>query len=252
MNIFQPLEAVLSNRSTPVTVFFRDDDGGWADQRLQELGTQFLQQGLPLDVAVIPDALSAQSIDVITALLTADGSRVSIHQHGFSHTNHQAAGRACEFGSDRDFNQQYHDIANGQNILAGTFGGQVQSVFTPPWNRCTSNTVKALHSLDFSCLSRITNSDPIDKAVTEIPVAIDWLKKRKGTHLSTVEMVDYICRTFENETDAIGVMLHHEHMDESNRQRLQQLIDVLRVSGTVSFQSLSSVAESHQRSSGQA
>ena len=72
MNTFQTLEDVLANRKTPLKVFFRDDDGGWADARLQKLAHAFIQQQLPLDVAVIPGALSAQSIELLTALLKAD------------------------------------------------------------------------------------------------------------------------------------------------------------------------------------
>ena len=91
MSIFQSIEKVLAGRQRPIKVFFRNDDGGWADKRLQQLTHEFIQQELPLDIAVIPDALSEQSADVISALLEA-GGRVAIHQHGFSHSNHQLSG----------------------------------------------------------------------------------------------------------------------------------------------------------------
>ena len=241
MKPFTAVAKVLSERQTPVRVFFRNDDGGWADERLRELTNEFIEQDLPLDIAVIPDALSQASVDVIGALLEA-GDRVAVHQHGFSHVNHQLSGRSCEFGGDRNYEQQQSDIAKGQRKLADIFGTQVTPIFTPPWNRCTSDTAVALQSLGFQQLSRIINSEPIDKAVPEIPVAVDWLKKRKGERLKTHELVNYISGLFDTEDEIIGVMLHHEHMDRENRDLLRQLIDTLRASGIVSFHSMMDIA----------
>ena len=243
MKPFAAVEKVLSERKTPLKVFFRNDDGGWADKRLQQLADMFIEQDLPLDVAVIPDALSAESVDVIGAMLNADG-RIAIHQHGFSHVNHQLSGRSCEFGSDRNYEQQHRDIAQGQEQLAAVFGSQVKPVFTPPWNRCTVDTAVALKSLGFQQLSRIINSEPLDNAIAELPVAVDWLKKRKGERLNGVKLVDYICGLFDTDDEVTGVMLHHEHMDQENRMFLQQLIETLRASSIVSFHSMMDIAVS--------
>jgi len=228
---------VLARREKQIKVFFRDDDGGWADERLQKLGDEFIQHELPLDVAVIPGALSSRSIDVIDTLLGAKG-RVAIHQHGFDHVNHQLSGRSCEFGSDRNRIQQHDDIALGQNKLNEVFGARVDPVFTPPWNRCTSDTAFALQSLGFQSLSRIIGSEEIENAVPELPVAVDWLKKRKGVRLTTAELINYISGLFDNEAEVIGIMLHHEHMDHGNRTMLYQFIDTLRDSQKVSFHSM--------------
>ena len=231
---------MLAARQSPIKVFFRNDDGGWADKRLQQLTHEFIQQELPLDIAVIPDALSEQSADVISALLDA-GGRVAIHQHGFSHKNHQLSGRSCEFGTDRNSKQQRDDIEKGQKMLAAAFGSQVKPVFTPPWNRCTSDTVVALRSLGFQYLSRIIGSAPVESTMSELPVAIDWLKKRKGERLNTAELIEYICSLLNTDNQVIGVMLHHEHMDQENRNLLSQFIESLRRSQRVTFESMMDV-----------
>ena len=241
MKNFEAVADVLNERSAPLRIFFRNDDGGWADESLQKLANEFIQQDLPLDIAVIPDALSQESIDVITGLLEA-GNRIAIHQHGFSHTNHQLSGRSCEFGSDRNYEQQLHDIAKGQEQLASAFGASVKPIFTPPWNRCTSDTAAALQSLGFHYLSRIINSAPIDQAIPELPVAVDWLKKRKGERLNTDQLVDYICGLFDTDDEVIGVMLHHEPMDQESRDLLRQFIETLRASPKVSFHSMMDIA----------
>src|SRR6476661_3177300 len=48
----------LDETAQPVDVFFRDDDAGWADERLLELVARFAERGLPLDLAVIPAELT--------------------------------------------------------------------------------------------------------------------------------------------------------------------------------------------------
>lgn len=241
MNTFQAVTEVLAARQTPIKVFFRDDDGGWADQRLQQLSYEFIQQDLPLDIAVIPGALSEQSVDVISEILNA-GDRIAIHQHGFEHKNHQVSGRSCEFGSDRSYQQQHRDIAAGQQKLASVFSDRLCPIFTPPWNRCTSDTSAALKSLGVGYLSRITGSAPIESTLPELPVAIDWLKKRKRVRLNTAELIEYICGLLNTSDQVIGVMLHHEHMDQDNRLLLRQFIEVLNESPMVSFHSMMDIA----------
>src|SRR4051794_33505250 len=76
-------------------VFFRDDDAGWDDDRLLALVDLFAERGLPLDLAVIPAELSAR---LASALVARD---VGLHQHGYSHANHEVEGRKCEFGPGR-------------------------------------------------------------------------------------------------------------------------------------------------------
>lgn len=240
MNNFRTVTEALAGRKKPVRVFFRNDDGGWADERLQELAVEFSEQELPLDIAVIPDALSDKSVEVISTLLDSD-SRLAIHQHGFVHKNHQLSGRSCEFGSDRNYQQQRRDIEAGQKKLGSVFGTQVRPIFTPPWNRCTSETATALQSLGFQYLSRIVGSEPIENTVVELPVAVDWLKKRKGVRLNSEELNEYICDLLTTDAEVIGVMLHHEHMDHDNRVLLWQFVDALRESSAVSFYSMMDV-----------
>lgn len=53
-----PLRAALDHAARPVTFFFRDDDAGWADDDLYRLIDIFDRWAIPLDLAVIPNALS--------------------------------------------------------------------------------------------------------------------------------------------------------------------------------------------------
>jgi len=245
VNRFQAIAECLSARKEPVKVFFRDDDGGWADDRLQSLADGFIELDLPLDIAVIPEAMSGQSVEVVNALLDAS-DKISIHQHGFAHTNHQVSGRSCEFGSDRNYEQQFQDIAAGQEQLTVLFGShagsQLVPVFTPPWNRCTNDTVAALKAVNVQYLSRITGSAPIETSLPELPVTVDWLKKSNGERLTEVELIEYICHLLDSDEETFGIMLHHEHMDQQNRELLHRFIEVLNDSSSVSFHSMMDAA----------
>lgn len=237
MKGFEAIIKVLADRPVPLKVFFRDDDAGWADERLQQLIAEFVSQDLPLDIAVIPEAISDRSAEVINRAFEMS-DKISIHQHGFAHTNHQLSGRSSEFGSDRNYHQQLRDIAAGQSKMAEVFGSRSKPIFTPPWNRCSKDTATALQSLDVKFLSRITGSQPIDTDLSELPVSIDWLKKRNGVRLGTTELVEYMCPRLATDDPIIGVMLHHEHMDLDNRKLLQRFIVTLRESQKVSFHTM--------------
>jgi len=188
------------------------------------LADGFIELDLPLDIAVIPEAMSGQSVEVVNALLDAS-DKISIHQHGFAHTNHQVSGRSCEFGSD------------GSHA-----GSQLVPVFTPPWNRCTNDTVAALKAVNVQYLSRITGSAPIETSLPELPVTVDWLKKSNGERLTEVELIEYICHLLDSDEETFGIMLHHEHMDQQNRELLHRFIEVLNDSSSVSFHSMMDAA----------
>lgn len=237
MNGFQLVSEALADRQAPLRVFFRDDDAGWADECLQELLAEFVTRDLPLDIAVIPEAVSERTAKVVKRALRKS-DKISIHQHGFAHVNHQMSGRSSEFGSDRNYEQQRKDIETGQNMLKEMFGTSPKPIFTPPWNRCTADTAAALQSLDIKFLSRIVGSDPIRTDLSELPVAVDWLKKRKGAYLNHTELVKYISSRLRTEDSAVGVMLHHEHMDRENRKLLFEFIEALQDSRKVSFHTM--------------
>ncbi len=150
----EPVESALAELSTSVTFFFRDDDAGWGDDRLFQLIDCFSMHAVPLDLAAIPKAFDSKQASLLNRRLEDSDNLVGIHQHGFCHMNYQVEGRNCEFGSARSFEQQNADIQNGRRVLYDYFGDRIDPIFTPPWNRCTQNTVDVLNDLGFSAISR--------------------------------------------------------------------------------------------------
>ena len=202
----------LDRSADPVEVFFRDDDAGWADERLLELIDRFGSAGLPLDLAVIPAALSGPLADVLA------GRDVGLHQHGYAHRNHQPEGRKCEFGPARSRSEQFSDIAAGRDRLQRLLGPRVDPFFTPPWNRCTADTGAALVELGFTLLSREHKAEPLG-ALPELPVHLDVAR------LSPEELDARFAALVGS--GPIGVMFHHGVMEPDDMTFASSLLEAL-------------------------
>ena len=227
-NWLDPLRAALDAAPAPVACFFRDDDAGWDDDRLFELIGLFAGLGLPLDLAVIPAALGSGAARELRARIELAGGRLGVHQHGFAHLNHEPEGeRRCEFGPERPRGEQLRDIAAGQARLARLLGPAVEPIFTPPWNRCTPATAGCLVELGFEVLSREAKAEPFGlPGLRELPVHVDWFKRRDGKRLPPAEVAAIAARAVEG-GGPVGVMLHHAEMDAAERAGAAELLELL-------------------------
>lgn len=204
-----PVTAALDG--APVAFFFRDDDAGWRDDRLRALLDLFDRHELPVDLAVIPRAL--------TPGLARELQGRAVHQHGLAHVNHEPEGRKCEFGPSRSREDQLRDIAEGREILRAQL--EVQPIFTPPWNRCTAATGEALAELGFAVLSRESRAGPLGTdGLREIPVHVDLARlspEQAGERLAAAIAAG----------GPVGVMFHHAVMDDADMQRADELLALL-------------------------
>ncbi len=223
----EPITQALDKAATPIHFFFRNDDAGWADQELFQLLDCFLNTEIPIDLAVIPREITAHK-QYLYRKFHDNHNLIGFHQHGYNHQNHQEQGRKCEFGSDRTFQQQWIDIKAGQDTLNDYFSGYFDPIFTPPWNRCTQETVDALIDLGFKVLSRDNTTQVLNcNGLDELPINIDWFKKHKGKRLTPTELGTVIGSAMSKNNVPVGIMLHHQIMDENERDRLIQLLKLL-------------------------
>jgi hypothetical protein len=195
-------------------VFFRDDDAGWGDDRLLALIDRFAERKLPLDLAVIPAELSAR---LASALLERD---VGLHQHGYSHANHEVEGRKCEYGASRRADLQRADILRGREVLTEFLGARLDPFFTPPWNRCTRDTAAALSELGFALLSREHRAEPFG-LLPELPVHVDVAR------LAPDELDAHFAALVDSGAGPIGVMFHHAVMEQEDFARAGELLALL-------------------------
>lgn len=227
MNWLDPLRKTLDSASRPVTFFFRDDDAGWADTELFELLYEFAKHEVPIDLAVIPRSISPATAVRLRALAETYTEKLALHQHGYAHLNHEANGRKCEFGETRAADLQLADIHAGKQLLRDLFGPLIERIFTPPWNRCTAATAKCLRETGFALLSRDITAMPLnDGGLRELPISIDWLAKRKGLRLMLNEIGESLSNAAQGRAP-IGVMLHHAMMNEEERARVSELLQLI-------------------------
>jgi hypothetical protein len=220
-----PVRAALDGLDSPCTFFFRDDDAGWADERLFALLRRFENRGLRADVAVIPAEVTPALGRRLCATALATGTR--LHQHGLSHTNHEVEGRKCEFGSTRAADVLAADIADGRDLMLAIFGDLVDPVFTPPWNRCRPETGDALVAAGLEVLSRDVTAPRLDRPdLVEVAVSVDWFGKRKGIPLTRGELAAQIAEQVGT-ADPVGVMLHHAVTDDDELARVDELLDLV-------------------------
>jgi len=182
--------------------------------------------GVPIDLAVIPQAGNAALARELCARIDAAPGRVNVHQHGFAHCNHEIFERKCEFGGARGIDAQRSDLLAGRDRLRGLFGARLDAIFTPPWNRCSAATPALLAELGYSALSR-DRTAPAQHALPELPVDVDWCKQKRAAALLGEDGGDRIGFELAQRLGAghaVGLMLHHAEMDARDLALLDALL----------------------------
>jgi hypothetical protein len=222
----RPIAAALDGRRTSLPLFFRDDEAGWADDRLVRLLPLFEDRGLPIDVAAIPAAVSVKLAAQLSHRARVS-SLVGVHQHGFAHQNHEAGPRRCEFGPSRDAGTQFADIRAGRQRLLAFFGGQLDPLFTAPWNRCTTATGLALMRAGIVGLSRDRLAEHLAvPGLIECPIHIDWSTRPR--HKGGLAAWALRCaRAIADAETPFGILVHHLVTDEEEREQLGGLLNLL-------------------------
>ena len=240
-----PLRRTLGEINRPVHFFFRDDDAGWHDERLFALLDILGEHGLPLDLAVIPKALTPALAEKLFRRIPDAHGPLGIHQHGYAHVNHEPEGRKWEFGPSRDYSLQRSDIEQGQSVLRRLFGPVVDPIFTPPWNRCTPVTVRCLVELGFQVLSREWEAEPFRvEPLQELPVRVDWFAHRKKVRLRREEWAASLAAAIAANDGPTGVMFHHAEMDAQEMNSVKEFMALLARDSNVGCHAMRALAGS--------
>ncbi len=208
----------------PIAFFFRNDDVGWEDAQLFEMLDVFARYEVPIDLAVIPKSISRETAERLRKMVAERPASISVHQHGFAHVNHEQTGRKCEFGESRSSELQHADIAAGKKLLGDLLGPITDSIFTPPWNRCTASTAACLKQEGFALLSRDITAKQLD--LMELPVSVDWFGHRKQVRLTPGEIGASLGAAVSSQ-GPVGVMLHHALVNDDEREMIGELLKLL-------------------------
>jgi hypothetical protein len=219
-------------------LFFRDDDVDEDEDSLRRLLSIFLKEEAPVNLQVIPDRLTPAGASLLLQHRQSRPDLFELNQHGWRHINHERKGRKCEFGPSRNFEEQFADLAKGKSVLEDAFGAAFSLVFTPPWNRCTPETLTALDRLGyhgFSGFRRVTQvSDFNNYGFHEVSVTLDFQRWKND------EIVRELIKQLPD-LDAIGIMLHHKMMNDEGFEFLSYLLNELASSQVIKFQRFQSL-----------
>ncbi len=229
-----PVRAVLENTPDKINVFFRDDDAGWSDENLGVLLDVFSGAQVPIDLAVIPKALTFNLAKSLNTRMK--NQPLGVHQHGYAHSNHETTGRKCEFGPGRPVESQYKDIREGMQHMRGHFGDTHDLIFTPPWNRCTEATACAVRMLGFSALSRDMSAEKFPAAgLQELPISVDWCR-----HSAQPGELGNSLANALRQKGPVGIMLHHAVMTDEDMNAVSTLLALMKHSKNVEFNRMAS------------
>lgn len=236
------IQAALDNADAPIVVFFRNDDAGWDDAQLFRLLRVFCDEGIAVDLAAIPTAITALQARRLCRVMN-DAHCVRVHQHGYSHQNHEPTGRSSEFGPTRPATRQWADIRSGKDRLRDLFDGAVDAVFTPPWNRCTQATVEALNGEGFRILSCDRSAAALAAgSLDEVPVSVDWQKPRRSGG-AAFDAIAAVANLIAANAATLGVMTHHCTITDAQLRDLGALLKTLGSHPRVRFDSLGAMAQ---------
>jgi hypothetical protein len=226
----KPLIVALEEAPARVSFFLRDDDAGWHDARLFELLDATQAAGVPVDLAVIPEAAGPALARSLQARMTAAPGLIGVHQHGFAHRNHEGVERKCEFGAGRCADAQRRDLSEGRERLRRLFGARLDDIFTPPWNRCSDATPALLADLGYAALSR-SRGATAQLTLPELPIDVDWCRQRRLATAQGADGVERVALELARRVSAggpAGLMLHHAEMSAFDLTLLDALLVATR------------------------
>ena len=221
--------------------WWRDDDAGAPDRRLDRLLALAGERRLPLAVAAIPTHLEDRLTD---QLRTRPG--ISILQHGFAHRNHAPAGeRKLELGGSRTDADILGDLRRGFELLQARFGTRFVPVLVPPWNRLRAELIGDLPAIGFRGLSimkarREAHPAPALLQVNSHLDPINWRHDGGfvGVYPAIAILIQHLTARrigYRDADEPTGILSHHLVQNEAVWAFLDELLQFLAAHPAVEF-----------------
>lgn len=214
--------------NSPPVVFFRADDIGIPSGTFSQLIGSFKKHELPLCLATVPAWLTDDRLSQLYEITGKSKEQWFWHQHGYVHHNHEPTGKKQEFGPARSYDDISTRLEKGKIRLDHFLGSLNQPVFTPPWNRCSGETLQALQDLGFKGISRSRGARPhTPQSFPDFQVNVD-LHTRKET--SPEQGFNNLLKEIDQglASGKCGIMLHHQRMNKRAVALLDTLLHCLK------------------------
>jgi hypothetical protein len=176
----------------PVEFWWRDDDAARPTPELARLLDLSAKTGVPLALAVVPDA-------AVPELFAGLGAGVSVLQHGVDHRNRAAAGeKKTEFSAGEPAEAALARLAAARERLESLGGARSIAVLAPPWNRLPAALVPRLSAAGLRGLSTYgaRSAATPSPEMTQVNTHVDIIAWRAG-------------RGFAGEGEALGAAVRH-------------------------------------------
>jgi hypothetical protein len=191
---------------------------------------------MPLCLATVPGWLTPERYKELKTLTGNSKEQWCWHQHGYVHRNFEPTNnKKQEFGPAKGGSDIAVRLLRGKKRLDTILGDHNQPVFTPPWNRCSQDTLNALQKIGFKAISRSLRAKPVTTPVfPDFQVSVD-LHTRK--ELTAEEGLNKLLTEIEEglSLDRCGIMLHHQRMNARAVALLDTLLSCLKQAPQISF-----------------
>ncbi len=208
-------------------IFFRADDVAVPGRQFSQMMELFAAYGVPLSLAVVPAVLTQPRWQYLNGFEKMNPGRWCWHQHGWRHINHETEGKKQEFGGARATAAIKRDLAHGKKRLEMLMEDRFFPVFTPPWNRCSRDTLNVLKELGYAAVSRSSGSKALPPSgLPDYYVNVD-LHTRKERHPTEgwKNLFAELKQAFAQKH--CGIMIHHRMMNTAAFDFLEILLEKL-------------------------
>lgn len=208
------LESAAEAAGRPIPLFFRADDIGIPSANFSRMIRLFQTYEQPLCLAIVPSWLTRSRCATLMDLLGSNNPLFCLHQHGWLHKNYEQQGKKQEFGPARNKSAVKASLKAGKTRLQELLGEDFSPCFTPPWNRCSPDTLESLNELQFKIVSGSSGTPfPAFPPLENIPINID-LHTGKENNLHSALNALTVQFQQAGASGRLGLMLHHQRMND--------------------------------------
>ncbi|WP_068087614.1 DUF2334 domain-containing protein [Polycladidibacter stylochi] len=232
-------------RGRCISFWWRDDDCIRVTTALRRLLHIQERHSTPLALAVVPYAFHQETIEQQSKLIDClrQHKGVNVFGHGFSHrptvmeqtslTQINRLGRVvepvkAEFGSLCELATGLQMIAQGFEIMRGSFNGLFMPVFVPPWNRLDPKFWRSMSKCGYKALSSyaFTKKFSPEQVQTHLDI-IHWRGDKEfcGYDALIHQLGLQFARRRAGSDEPIGILSHHLVQDDRGFEFLDFFIE---------------------------
>jgi predicted deacetylase len=210
-----------------IKLFFRADDIAVQSENFHKMMSLFIAYKTPICLAVVPTWITKPRWKAMQQFVEKGEDLFCWHMHGYRHVNHETRGKKQEFGPARSERQLLNDISNGASRLKTITGKHFTPVFTPPWNRCSLETMNVLKNIGFKGISRSYGNLPVPPdGFMDFSVHVDLHTRKEKRAQEGWQKLIHELKVGLN-SPACGIMIHHMRMNQQAFIFLDYLLEVV-------------------------